>query len=51
MFEHYNWFYEKQYETSKTPSSEYVHVASFFSVIITQIKVAIHLFIPMVGGL
>jgi hypothetical protein len=51
MFGHYNWFYEKHYETSKTPSSEYIQAASFFGVIITQIKVVIHLFIPMIGGL
>jgi len=51
MFEHYNWSYEKHYDTSKTPSSEYVQAASFFGVTITQIKVVIHLFVPMVGGL
>lgn len=51
MFGHYNWFYEKHFETSKTPSSQYVQAASFFSVTITQIKVVIHLYIPMVGGL
>lgn len=51
MLGHYNWSYEKHYETSKTPSSEYVQAASFFGVIITQIKVVIHLFVPMVGGL
>ena len=48
---HYNWFYEKHYETSKTPSSAYVQAASFFGVIITQTKVVIHLFISMVGRL
>jgi hypothetical protein len=50
VFGYYNWFYEKHYETSKTPSSEYVQAASFFGVIITQIKVVIHLFIIIVGG-
>jgi len=51
MFGHYNWFYEKHYETSKTPFSEYVQAASFFGVIIILIKMVIHLFIPMIGGL
>jgi hypothetical protein len=51
MFGHYNWFCEKHHETSKTLSSEYVQAASFFGVIITQIKLVICLFIPMVGGL
>lgn len=46
-----NCFYEKHYEASKTLSSEYVQAASFFGVIIIQIKVVIHLFILMVGGL
>jgi hypothetical protein len=51
MFGRYNWFYEKRYETSKAPSSAYVQAASFFIVTITQIKVVIHLYIPVVGGI
>jgi hypothetical protein len=53
MLGRYNWFYEKHYETSKTPSSVYVQAASFFIVTITQIKVVIHLYeyIPVVCGI